>query len=377
MNETPNEQAYRLELLKRDVDELRGRMMLKDEAIKGFSDANKALADQFRARWTPVQVASAALAALFALTFGYTILKTENIERLNKEMTDEISHLQNAKRELEEGARAQADVVAIIALALSESNEGYRKASQERFAEAAVIGKRMIDALEGAKTLVRDVDARHRVGRHAGEVKDAPFEASEIVNPLDKAINNAMFAAKGLYALSKFSIGEYEVAAQTAGELIQLDSKRYEGYHYRAISGEHTGRSRPEIIDDYAKSASLKDGPNVDLINLAELYFVSSDFPNAAVTAGRYLATDSAPTREFKAALLFLQNGARFAMGQIDDQELAATLAEMKKLHPKFSDDNYDLTKLTEYQKGGLQALSSQKVKAALGNIIDWMRAQQ
>ena len=359
-----------------DYEALETRLRVKDEVISGLDRANKALMDQLKQQWVPVQIIGSVLGVLMAAAFTYQVFRAEEI-RQNAEKSETVAkELTESTRQFASGVNSQAKVLADIADSLAQSNEGYRKYTAGRYADAAVNAEAAYSELRRASYEIEGIAS---VAPPApAKAADLPsVRAADLVTPLGDAVKDARFAAASLLALSYYSAKETDEAGRIADELVLLDAHRFEGYHFRALVHDRQHRPLAEIAADYELSAAHKSGPNVDLMNLSEIYFRIAKYGESIERGEQYKAADvnGPPTFRLACDVFITLSHYVLGTGNGDLAELKKRIGESPTLSFKSTvSAQYEFTFVDDYEKNGLPLVNPPERRAAIKELLEWLR---
>ncbi len=325
-------ESSRIESLERRLEGVVDRIRLKDEHIATLQEANRALVEQFRSRWTGPQLAMSAMTAVFVLTFGYQLVKATELERIHAQSESALDALQAVGKELVDGTQSQANILASLAEAIELTSQGQRRINQGRVTEGLIEVQRALEAVKRGNAILDDLKKKDR-GRksdtNSRNREGIALVAADLALPLEQAIRDAEFFAQGTLATGRFENGDYTLVAAVGSTLIELDSKRWEGYHFRALGTGHAGGDLRASIVDYEHSVQLKNQVNIDNLNLAEVYFVTGDYDKASQAAQRYLGADAHPPATLKKVAELYAAASRRGKGHMSHEEFEKVLAGM------------------------------------------------
>jgi hypothetical protein len=358
-----------VEELRERVRELTFNMTHRDESLRHLKEANAALIDQVKGRWTFVQALVSIVGFLFVINFGYQVYKTEDVKNVGQEARNALTKLEDQRRNINRQADQQARILAGMAEGVVLLNAGYKDVNNKRFSAAA---RRAELATEKVKTLLDQIPSSSpevqltSKSADAGNDKDSE-EKIDLITPLSAAIKQLLMATYDLQAYCYFGLANQALDQYNrppgykfhlrrmdaiADKMIELASDRWEGHHWRGLyltetisprkPGSEGFKERFSQAERELNQAIRLDGDvKIDLINLAELAFVCENFRLAEKEAQAYLDHDPQPSLEVLVVCTFLAEMSR-CLTNTKGSEGKRDAKEREKVQALLDDPHFD-----------------------------------
>lgn len=310
-------------------------------AIDHLKDANQALVDIYKNRWSFFGVIFPLVTILLTFTFAYQIWKVAEL----KEIADRSVNAVNKVEEVKNLLVCQGKVQGLFAEALSLLNMGYRESTRERHSFALKEAKRAVEQLS-------------KVNGMLGAVKATDEEEKNIIKSLQGTSDSLRMAAYELQARSYTYIFtdtgfaserenriKLDPLKDTARAMLDIDDNRWEGHHWLGIYYLHIN-SMDQAAKEYKFSVDHDLDIKLDAINLAEIYFLKEDFTESKNEAELAVNFDVNTPVEIQLVGEFFQRAADLLLNHDLSQEQAFETdcgARQRYAH------NYDFTRLHSF----------------------------
>ena len=329
--------------LKEQISNLsKDHLPINSHAVEHLKEANQALVDIYKNRWSFFGVIFPIVTILLTATFAYNIWKADQLNKIEKDGLRTVAEVESVRNLLVR----QADVAGHFAEAMSMLNMGYREASRERYSFSAKQGTRAADQLYAAKALIE-----------ASLSKDLDIQSQKITDSLKGTAQELLLAACELKARSYMEIylasriggagdrTKLDRVHEIALEMLNIDNTRWEGHHWLGLFYD--------FIEDYDEAevefelAVKQDfDMKLDAINLAEDYFVGERFPECKKAVQIYNKFDVDAPVENAMVSSFLNGAAELLMTCDLSQEKKFDDVIGQKLGYK---RNYDFEKISQF----------------------------
>ena len=264
---------------------------------------NDTLLKQIGLRWNLLTGLTGFVALAFSIVFAYQIWRVEQVMETRKALESSAAAADESIKLLAQNTKAYSYILGILAHADTLMTDSNREFLRAEYAVAANRGSDAAEALKSALQSTGDsiADLKKRtllyvsttcsLNESASAVSESMTRDSDsALSPkaLRAAVRDALFTAYDLHARAAFFSTPRGDLRGDGAMLLALDGSQWEGYHWIGLDAEDAG-FMTEATECFRRSVDKNPVGNKDYLNLAELSFIHSNFPEALKYSDQYL----------------------------------------------------------------------------------------